>query len=147
MLEPSRMMTPNSSACGHAEPRIRESEARHQRKNAPGVGPRRQWKKVGSEIWLGVAIWAVALAAGARIVTVAAEQTVRSINLQVSETTGIRRTEYPVSARVELPKSGLADPDHVALRTGGADVPAQYSVASRWDDQSVRALELDFNVS
>ena len=36
-----------SSACGHAEPRNRFlSEARHQRKNAPGVGPRRQWKKV-----------------------------------------------------------------------------------------------------
>jgi glyoxylase-like metal-dependent hydrolase (beta-lactamase superfamily II) len=48
------------SACGHAgapsaaaalgwraEPRTSASEARHQRKLAPGVGPRRQWKKVG----------------------------------------------------------------------------------------------------
>jgi hypothetical protein len=67
--------------------------------------------------------------------------------MQVSETTGIRRTEYPVSARVELPKGVLSDTDRVALRAGGADVNAQYSVASRWDDQSVRALELDFNVS
>jgi hydrogenase maturation protease len=38
------------SAGGHAEPRNRFlSEARHQRKNAAGVGPRRQWKKVGGE--------------------------------------------------------------------------------------------------
>ncbi len=35
------------SACGHAEPRNRFlSEARHHRKNAAGVGPRRHWKKV-----------------------------------------------------------------------------------------------------
>ena len=34
------------SACGHAEPRTSESEARHQRKFAAGVGPRRYWKKV-----------------------------------------------------------------------------------------------------
>src|SRR5436309_1131561 len=33
------------SACGHAEPRTWESEARHQRQFAAGVGPRRQLKK------------------------------------------------------------------------------------------------------
>ena len=33
---------PVKSACGHAEPRTRESEARCQRQFAPGVGPRRQ---------------------------------------------------------------------------------------------------------
>jgi rSAM/selenodomain-associated transferase 2 len=33
------------SACGHAEPRTGESEARHQRQLAPGVGSRRRWKK------------------------------------------------------------------------------------------------------
>ena len=38
----------DGGACGHAEPRNRFlSEARHHRKNAAGVGPRRQWKKVG----------------------------------------------------------------------------------------------------
>ena len=30
------------SACGHAEPRTSKAEARHQRKNALGVGPQRQ---------------------------------------------------------------------------------------------------------
>ena len=37
-----------ASACGHAEPRISESEARHQRKYAPGVGPRRQEEMGGA---------------------------------------------------------------------------------------------------
>ena len=30
------------SACGYAEPRTSKSEARHQRKDALGVGPQRQ---------------------------------------------------------------------------------------------------------
>ncbi len=40
-------MRPITSARGHASPRTSESEARHRRKFAAGVGPRRQWKKVG----------------------------------------------------------------------------------------------------
>ena len=32
------------SACGHAEPRTRESEATRRRQYALGVGPQRQWK-------------------------------------------------------------------------------------------------------
>jgi hypothetical protein len=39
-----------SSACGHAEPRTIESEARLQHQFVAGAGPRRQWKKVGG--WL-----------------------------------------------------------------------------------------------
>ena len=46
-------------------------------------------------------------------------QAVKTITLQVSETTGIRRTEYPVSARVEVPRGGLAGLDHVRLRADG----------------------------
>jgi hypothetical protein len=34
------------SARGHASPRTSESEGEHHRKNALGVGPQRQWKKV-----------------------------------------------------------------------------------------------------
>jgi DNA polymerase len=37
------------SACGHAEPRTSESEARHLRKDALGVGPQRQWKEAGRD--------------------------------------------------------------------------------------------------
>lgn len=94
-------------------------------------------KNVG---WIGAVC---SLAAGAGPLA----QSAKSITLQVSETTGIRRTEYPVSARVELPRAVLADMDHVRLRANDADVPAQYSIDSRWDDRSVRAMGVDFNVS
>jgi RNA polymerase sigma-70 factor, ECF subfamily len=42
----SGLMGQEGSACGHASPRTSESEGEHQRKNALGVGPQRQWKKV-----------------------------------------------------------------------------------------------------
>jgi hypothetical protein len=74
-------------------------------------------------------------------------QTSKTVNLQVSETTGIRRTEYPVSARVDLARGALADLDHVRLRAADADVAAQYSVDARWEDGSVRTLGVDFNAS
>jgi RNA polymerase sigma-70 factor (ECF subfamily) len=34
------------STCGYARPRTTEPSGEHQREYAPGVGPRRQWKKV-----------------------------------------------------------------------------------------------------
>ena len=63
------------------------------------------------------------------------------------ETAGIRRTEYPTSARVELARGALGDVAHARLRTGDADVPAQFTADSSWDDGSVRALSVDFNVT
>jgi hypothetical protein len=74
-------------------------------------------------------------------------QTTRTITLQVSETAGIRRTEYPVSTRVELPRAALRDTEHVRLRSGDSDNAGQYSTESKWDDGSIRALGIDFNIS
>jgi hypothetical protein len=71
----------------------------------------------------------------------------RTLSLQIRETIGIRRTEYPVSARVELAKTGLRDLDHIRLRAADADVTAQYSIQSTWDDGSVRVADVDFNLS
>ena len=51
----------SSSACGHTEPRNQFlSEARYQRKYAPGVGPRRQWKKVGKTMLATLVLTAAA---------------------------------------------------------------------------------------
>src|ERR1700686_1143930 len=74
-------------------------------------------------------------------------QTRGSAAIQVTEATGIRRTEYPVNARVQPPKGALADPAHARLGLNDADQPAQYSAESRWDDGSVQWLDVDFNVS
>ena len=90
----------------------------------------------------------LSLAALAVVVDVAPlAQTSRAISIQVSETTGIRRTEYPVNARVPMPKGALADAAHARLRLNETDVPAQISSQAQWDDGSVRALDVDFNVS
>jgi hypothetical protein len=74
-------------------------------------------------------------------------QTRGSAVIQVTEATGIRRTEYPVNARIQLPKGALADAAHARLRLNDADQPAQCSAESRWDDGSVQWLDVDFNVS
>jgi hypothetical protein len=94
--------------------------------------------------WLGVLASA---AIGLEQSPKALGQGSKSVGLTITETAGIRRTEYPVSARVELPRGQLADTDHVRLHAASADVAAQYSIGSRWDDQSIRMLEVDFNAS
>ena len=124
-------------ACGHAEAAAAEAAERHQRKNAAGVGPRRNWKKVGVLVGAATAIVSGLLSA----------QSNRTITIQVTETTGIRRTEYPTIARLQLTRAALADAAHVKLRSNDADIPAQFTIVSKWDDGSVRAVDVDFNVS
>jgi hypothetical protein len=74
-------------------------------------------------------------------------QTRGSRAIVVTETTGIRRTEYPVSARIELARGTLRDAANARLRFGEADVPAQFTGATKWDDGSARVVDVDFNVS
>ena len=71
----------------------------------------------------------------------------QSINLHVEETTGIRRTFYPVNARVPFPQGGLARADQVRLVFAGEEISAQYAAGSRWPDGSVQWLTVDFNAS
>src|ERR1700674_4758747 len=65
-----------------------------------------------------------------RAASAGAEQARRSAAIQVTEATGIRRTEYPVNARVPLPRGALADAAHARLRLSDADQPAQSSAES-----------------
>src|ERR1700687_423957 len=78
-----------------------------------------------------------AAASGRAASSAGAEQARRSAAIQVPEATGIRRTEYPVNARVQLPKGALADAARARLRLSDAETPAQYSAESRWDDGAV----------
>ena len=75
-----------------------------------------------------------------------AQTSVSSRQIDVSETAGIRRTEYPVTARVELPRGTLRDTANARLKVTD-EVPAQFSAETSWDDGSVRALNIDFNAS
>jgi hypothetical protein len=92
----------------------------------------------------------VSMAAGACLIsayTLASAQAAKSIAIQVSETTGIRRTEYPVSAQVNLPRGALGAAKNAKLRLNDTETPAQFSAPSQWEDGSVRVLDVDFNVS
>jgi len=70
-----------------------------------------------------------------------------TLGFRVRETTGIQRTQYPVRARIPLRQGALTSPSDVRLSANGADVPAQFSAASSWNDGSVQTLEVDFNAS
>ena len=71
----------------------------------------------------------------------------QSVSLHVEETTGIRRTRYPVNARVPFPQGALPRVDQVSLLGDDEGIPAQFSAGSRWPDGSVQWLRVDFNVS
>jgi hypothetical protein len=75
-----------------------------------------------------------------------AQTAVSSRQIDVSETAGIRRTEYPVTARVELPRAALREVSNARLKLTD-DVIAQFTAETSWDDGSVRVLSVDFNVS
>src|SRR5687767_3440617 len=74
-----------------------------------------------------------------------AQSAVSTRQIDVSETAGIRRTEYPVNARVGLPRGALRDVSNARLKVTD-EVPAQFTTETSWDDGSVHALSADFNV-
>ena len=70
-----------------------------------------------------------------------------TVGLLVEETAGIRRTAFPAQARLELPAGRLRDPSRARLLDAGEEIPVQGTARVRWPDGSVRALEVDFNLS
>ncbi len=79
-------------------------------------------------------------------VDVAAQQPTLRI-FRVRETVGIRRTEYPVSVSVQVPKGALTDVSHARVMHNSAEVPVQFTARAPWDDGSVQTLDIDFNTS
>ena len=67
--------------------------------------------------------------------------------LSVEEVGGIRRTRFPTRALIGLPRGRLAATDPIRMMAGDTEVPAQGTSVLRWDDSSIRTLEVDFNVS
>src|SRR5579859_5528543 len=74
-------------------------------------------------------------------------QTRANVNVYVKESAGIRRTAYPVNARVPFPPGALADSANTRLMKGDMETPAQIRTESRWRDGSVQWLAVDFNAS
>lgn len=70
-----------------------------------------------------------------------------SVAIHVRETGGIRRSAFPVTARVPFARGVLADGAPTRLLLDGADVPSQSTTTGRWPDGSVQWLDVDFNAS
>jgi hypothetical protein len=64
---------------------------------------------------------------------------------RVRETAGIRRTEYPITARITLPRGAIKSAGEARLMSNEMEVVAQFTTASSWEDGSVQALDVDFN--
>jgi hypothetical protein len=76
---------------------------------------------------------------------IAAQQPAGVRIFHVRETAGIRRTAYPVTVAVPLPKGAVADATHARVMTNSAEVPAQFTARQSWDDGSVQTLDIDFS--
>jgi hypothetical protein len=74
-------------------------------------------------------------------------QTRGTVNVYVKESAGIRRTAYPVNARVPFPQGALADPANTRLMNGETETSAQIAAETKWRDGSIHWLAVDFNAS
>lgn len=70
------------------------------------------------------------------------------LEFTVTETAGLRRFGYPVTASLEAPQGALRDAAMGRLLDAkGKRVAAQFTVMSKWPDGSVRGLDVDFTSS
>jgi hypothetical protein len=70
------------------------------------------------------------------------------IEFTVSETAGLRRFGYPVTASLAAPQGALRDAATARLfGAKGKEVPAQFTAMAKWPDGSVCGLDVDFTSS
>ena len=82
------------------------------------------------------------------MLTLATSVMAQTITFTVSETAGLRRFGYPVTASVECVAGKLTDTEKTCLiAADGQVVPAQFTAMSKWPDGSVRGLDVDFSPS
>lgn len=70
-----------------------------------------------------------------------------SISIQVKETAGIRRTRFPATARVPLPRGAIKEAPNARLMLGTDEVEAQILPDGKYPDGSIQALTIDFNAT
>ncbi len=89
----------------------------------------------------------IALAGALVTLTATGAQGPAAVEFTIGEPAGIRRTEYPVSATIAWPRGAVSDTARLRLRAGDEAVMAQFTTVSRWDDGSLRQVDVDFNQS
>ena len=70
-----------------------------------------------------------------------------TFSIQVQDTAGIRRNGFPAHTTASLPRGAMTDVAQARLMLGGKEVPAQFTVASKWPDGSTQSLDVDWNAS
>jgi hypothetical protein len=91
--------------------------------------------------------WLYAILVSLSAAGAAAQGVPASIPVHVSEAGGIRRTQFPVTARIPFPRGVLRDPANVKLLSNQTEVPEQATVETHWPDGSIQWLALDLNVT
>src|SRR4051794_29743985 len=94
---------------------------------------------------IGVATCTLVYIAAGSLHTAAQSPSARVFH--VRETMGIRRTAYPITAQLTFAKGVLKEAGQMRLTTNSAEVAAQFTAVALWDDQSVQALDVDFNAN
>jgi len=74
-------------------------------------------------------------------------QTPAAVSIHVRETAGIRRTRYPVNARVPFPRGVLKDAAQARLTLDNGNIEAQIAAETKHADGSIQWLAVDFNAS
>lgn len=76
------------------------------------------------------------------ILACAASATAQPMTFTVSETAGLRRFGYPVTASLECASGSLTSVEKARLTdAAGKEAPAQFTAMSKWPDGSVRGLD------
>jgi exo-rhamnogalacturonan lyase-like protein len=91
--------------------------------------------------------WLCAVLVALSAAVLSAQTAPSSLLLHVREVGGIRRTQFPVTARVPFPRGVLRDAANVKLLSNQTEVPEQATVEARWPDGSVQWLSVDLNVT
>ena len=76
-----------------------------------------------------------------------AAQAPASVSLHVTEVGGIRRTQFPVTARIPFPQGALRDATNIKLLLNQTEVAMQPAAESLWPDGSVQWLTVDLNAT
>ena len=91
---------------------------------------------------------ALAAAVACSIASWAARPATLPVEISVKEHGGVPRPLWPVTGGVPLPKGTARDPAELVLKDAtGKPVPCQMNTVTRWRDNSVKWLELNFQAS
>lgn len=69
------------------------------------------------------------------------------IPIQISELSGIERNEEPVTVGLPVKKGELFEKDNLCLFNGRKKIPVQTKILSKWPDQSIKWILIDFKFS